>query len=212
MDVLASAADDRRDHVAFLWAACVGAAASACVLFAQGVEPLPALPWAAAFLFLVVEEDVRRMRIPNWLTLPALAAALAWRAVDAGAAGAAAGLVGALVPFAVLFFPFARGWLGAGDVKATMVLGALWGGESVAGVIFWTSLCGGLLAVTLVVASGGGPDLVRRWARSLVLTIGAREPVYCGPAAGSVAASGIPCGIALALGAAALELWGLPWA
>jgi len=39
--------------------------------------PLPALAWAAAFLFLAVESDVRRLRIPNWLTFPAFFGALA---------------------------------------------------------------------------------------------------------------------------------------
>jgi hypothetical protein len=93
-----------------------------------------------------------------------------------------------------------------------MVLGALWGAPAAAGVIFWTAVCGGLLALSLVMASGAGLDLLQRWGRSLVLTLGTRRLHYCAPRAGSVAAGGIPCGLAIALGAAALELWGAPWA
>ena len=38
--------------------------------------PLSVFGWAAAFLFFAAASDLRFHRIPNWLTLPALLAAL----------------------------------------------------------------------------------------------------------------------------------------
>ena len=86
-----------------------------CLMTSSSEGPLPTFGWAAAFLFAVVEEDVRRMRIPNWLTLPALVGALAYGTWMAGWHGLLYGLGGAAAGFALLFLPFAARWLGAGD-------------------------------------------------------------------------------------------------
>ncbi|HET6303961.1 MAG TPA: A24 family peptidase, partial [Myxococcota bacterium] len=99
--------------------------------------PLPALTWAAAFLFLAVESDVRRLRIPNWLTFPAFFGALAIGFASAGPAGLGRATAGGAVAFGVLLVPYALGWLGAGDVKAAMVLGALFGREAFLPMFFW---------------------------------------------------------------------------
>ena len=59
-------------------AVAVALLATVCLVWSPGKEaPLPAVAWAAAFLFLAVHQDVRALRIPNWLTFPSLAAALA---------------------------------------------------------------------------------------------------------------------------------------
>ena len=50
-------------------------------------------------------------------------------ALPRGAVGLGYALAGAGVALGVLFVPFVLRWLGAGDVKAMMVLGALWGRE-----------------------------------------------------------------------------------
>ena len=42
------------------------------LLWSGGAQSLPVLGWAAAFLFFVVEQDLRRGRIPNALTLPSV--------------------------------------------------------------------------------------------------------------------------------------------
>ena len=57
-------------------AAAVAALVVACLVLSSSHMPLPALPWAAAFLFLAIQQDVRGMRIPNWLTLPSLVVAI----------------------------------------------------------------------------------------------------------------------------------------
>lgn len=192
----------------------LGAALGVCASFVlSGTDaPLPALGWAAAFLFLAVESDVRARRIPNWLTFPALAGALALAAWQGGLVGALHALAGAGVALAILFLPFAFRWLGAGDVKAVMVLGALWGREAIVPALWWMILVGGVLAVALLASRGELLDLLRRWGSSLWHSLLSRRPVYHAPARGSAAVEGLPFAVAMGLGAAAFQLWGAPWA
>jgi len=86
--------------------------------------------------------DVRTGRIPNALTLPLLAAALARSALAGGWPGlggaAAAGFLVSL-PFGVLY---AMGAGGAGDAKLMAALGA------------WLGLADGVVALVTVLASG----------------------------------------------------------
>jgi len=173
--------------------------------------PLPALAWAAAFLFLAVESDVRRLRIPNWLTFPAFFGALAIGFASAGPAGLGRATAGGAVAFGVLLVPYALGWLGAGDVKAAMVLGALFGREAFLPMFFWMVLVGGCLAIALVVAKGGFGDLLRRWLESAKHSVLLRRPTYFGPAPGSPAAAGLPFALAMGLGATVYQILGAPF-
>lgn len=183
----------------------------ACLLAAAWEEPLPRLGWAAAFLLLAVERDVRLRRIPNWLTFSGVILALALCGWQGGADALLPALAGAGAGFALLIVPFAAGALGAGDVKAAMVLGALWGAGALFEVLAWSVLAGGGLALGLLIARGGGTDLVRRWLDTLQLTLRSGRLRYVKPAPGSVAASGLPFAVALGLGAAAAHAWRLPW-
>ena len=76
-------------------AAAVAALVVACLVLSSSHMPLPALPWAAAFLFLAIQQDVRGMRIPNWLTLPSLVVAIGLGGVAGGLAGLGTALAGA---------------------------------------------------------------------------------------------------------------------
>ena len=193
-------------------AVAVAALATACLVWSPGKEaPLPAVAWAAAFLFLAVQQDVRALRIPNWLTFPSLAAALALAALHGGLGAAAHALGGAAAALGVCFLPFALRWLGAGDVKAAMVLGALWGAGTFLAAFWWMLVVGGLLAVAFVAAQGGLRDLLGRWLRSAHVTLLSRRLTYFRPAAGSAAATGLPFAVAMALGASAYQIWGTPW-
>ncbi len=195
-----------------LLALAVAGSVILCVVWSGSGRPLPALGWAAAFLFLVVEEDVRQMRIPNWLTFPALLLALGHAAWFGGLGGIGAALAGTALGFAVLLLPFAARWIGAGDVKAVMVLGALWGAGAVLGLIWWMLVIGGALGVAILAAKGGLVDAGKRWLHSAALLVSARKLVYFAPEPGSAATRGLPLGVAIGLGVAAYQLWGAPWA
>jgi prepilin peptidase CpaA len=166
---------------------------------------------AVGLLMAVVEEDVRHQLIPNRITFLGFAAALLHAAWMAGFDGLFSALAGAAVGLAVLAIPFAMGWLGAGDVKAVMALGAFFGVSSLPSLLWWVTVSGGALALCTLVAEGQGRDLLRRWRQSLELSLFTRRPWYVAPAAGTTAAAGLPFGVAIALGVAADQMWGLTW-
>jgi prepilin peptidase CpaA len=192
-------------------AAAVGVGVVACLLWPAREVPLPAIGWAAAVLFLFVQQDVSRMRIPNLLTFPALALALGVSVAADGVGGLGQALLGALAALAVTFVPFAMHWLGAGDVKGCMVLGAFWGTANFLGVFWWMLVVGGLLAIGLLAAQGGLGDLLRRWRASAHLTFVGRRPIYVNADASAPARAGLPFAVAMGLGAAAFQHWGMPW-
>lgn len=205
-------ASNSRDLCSPVTSVAVAAGVTACLLGSGEAERLPTLAWAAVFLFLVIEYDVRTLRIPNWLNFSALAIALASSALFGGLAGLGTALGGAGLAFMLLFPAFAMGWLGAGDVKAVMVLGALWGAPVLPGLLWWMVVAGGLLAIALLTLCGGLPDLVRRWGRTLATFFFTRQIIYFAPRPGTPAAAGLPFGVAMGLGIAAHQMWGVPWA
>jgi prepilin peptidase CpaA len=188
------------------------ASVTAGFLWSAQESPLPAPAWAAAFLFLAIEHDVRSLRIPNWLTAGGLATALALAGFTRGAAGLGDALLGAGMALAVLFVPFLLRWLGAGDVKALMVLGALWGRELVVPTLFWMIVAGGALGIALIVARGELRDLCTRWGRSLWITLSTRRLVFFAPSPDSAAGGGLPFAVAIGIGASIHQIWGFPWA
>jgi len=181
-----------------------------CLLWSGQELPLPALGWAAGFLFLAVQQDVIRMRIPNWLTFPALLVGFAWSTWTGGGPGALVALAGAGTAFGVLFVPWLLGWLGAGDVKAMMALGTLWGAYLLLGVLWWAVVAGGVFAIGAVALHGQLGALLRRWRDTIVLTVATKRWTYLPAPAGSVTA--IPFAVAIGLGMTAYQLWGVPWA
>lgn len=185
---------------------------SACVLLPGVNVSLPAIGGAAVFLFFAVERDVSQRRIPNWLTFPSFALALAYGALTAGFAGAGSSLLGAAVALGILLVPYSLGWLGAGDVKAMAVIGALWGAGVALAVIAWALGLGGVIAIVWVALQGRLRDLAVRWSQTFLVSIASRRWTYFPPAPGSPEARGIPFAVAIGLGVASYQLWGSPWA
>ena len=173
--------------------------------------PLPVFGWAAAFLFFAVASDLRFHRIPNWLTLSALLAALLvspWAGATSGPLEAA---LGAALGFALLVGPYALGGFGAGDVKALMVLGAWVGPEAMLGAAGWAVIAGGAFALLMLALRGELGAFARRWGRTLFNTLTSLRIAYEPPAAGSIASGGIPFAVAIAVGLAAQWYGGSPW-
>jgi prepilin peptidase CpaA len=171
----------------------------------SGGMPLPFLEWTGAFLLAVITTDLRDRRIPNWITFPSLVTALilAW---DAGGSvmlrDATLGM-GAI--FLILFPAFAARAIGAGDVKALMVLGALWGPAYIIPALPYMAGAGALLALARVAVHGELLEMLSRWFSSLKLSLLNRSICYVRPEAGSAAASGIPFAVAMGLGAIAFQ-------
>jgi prepilin peptidase CpaA len=191
---------------------CAAIVLTGLVLWSGLERPLPALGWAAAFLFFVVQQDVLRMKIPNLVTFPALFLALAHAALQGSWTGIATGLAGALLVFGVLLLPFALRGIAAGDVKALMVLGALWGPTHALEVLWWAALWGGAIALAILALRGGIGEMMWRWGHSAGLTLATGRWTYLAPPSGATAREALPFGVALALAVVALQLWGVPWA
>jgi prepilin peptidase CpaA len=98
--------------------------------------------------------DVRSARIPNVLTFGATAAALVYLFASDGWSG----LAGAGEGWALgvlLFLPFfVLGGLGAGDVKLLGAMGAWLGPSEVFWVAVYASMAGGIMALTVALATG----------------------------------------------------------
>ena len=116
------------------------------------------IPVAAAGAALSVAAlfDLRRSRIPHWLTIPALVGALAARAALFGlfgTGGIVEGLVGALLAAAVAVPMAVWGRMGWGDVMLLAAVGAFFSWPAIVTALMLISLCGAAQAiVTLAVA------------------------------------------------------------
>jgi prepilin peptidase CpaA len=113
-------------------------------------------------LVLAAVIDVRRHRIPNWLTGSGLLFGLAYSAIEPFWLGHGFmwSLGGAIVGFGVLF-PF---WLlhimGAGDVKLMAMAGALLGAQAVLPALAGTLVAGGIFAIAFSIRHGRLRDML----------------------------------------------------
>ncbi len=114
--------------------------------------------WIVAVLALAVAIwagwlDWHSRRIPNWLTVPALATGIAANTLAWGWPGAKAALEGAGLALALLLpLVLARG-LGAGDWKLMGALGAFLGPSRLVVVLLGTVFIAGIMAVAQMVRS-----------------------------------------------------------
>jgi prepilin peptidase CpaA len=113
------------------------------------VESLPL--WIALVATLTAAVfDLRTRRIPNWLTLGALATALVLRLALDGPTGLALAVVGAFAagfPALVLFRLRA---MGGGDVKLLAACGALVGPETGFQLLLASAIAGGGMALAMI--------------------------------------------------------------
>jgi prepilin peptidase CpaA len=109
--------------------------------------------------------DLRSGQIPNWLTLPAIAAAFVAHLATAGSAGAIYSLLGLLVAGLFPLVLFWRGAMGGGDVKLFAAVGAALGPTGGLEAELASFLVAGLFAMLMMTWRG---TLVRT-ARSAVL-------------------------------------------
>ncbi len=121
----------------------------------------------AAVLVLAAAFDIRRGRIPNRLTYPAILGALAMHAVYGGWGGFIFGLEGLGVGFAPLILFYAAGRTGAGDVKLMAAVGAFLGPVGALWAFLLTAIAGGVYAVALSASRGRFLETLKNTARSV---------------------------------------------
>lgn len=91
--------------------------------------------------------DLRRRRISNRTTYPAMLVGLLANGAFGGWAGLSQSGLGLLAGLAIMLIPFTLGAMGAGDVKLMVAIGALKGPHFVVAAAIYASLAGGVLAV-----------------------------------------------------------------
>ncbi|MBA3052167.1 A24 family peptidase [bacterium] len=106
------------------------------------------------FTLAAAATDAWRKKIYNWATLPAFIAGVTLAAFSGGWKGLGFSLLGAFAGFIILYFFWAAGGMGAGDVKFLMAVGAIKGPI----FVFKSALCGifvaGIVTVIWMLARG----------------------------------------------------------
>jgi prepilin peptidase CpaA len=98
--------------------------------------------------------DLRKRRIPNWLTISAAGSGLAYHLFVSGFSGLGFAAAGWIVGVAIFFLPFVLRGLGGGDIKLLAALGAWLGPLDIAWLSLYTGVAGGMLALVVSVARG----------------------------------------------------------
>jgi prepilin peptidase CpaA len=176
--------------------------------------PTPSAPivvTTVALLLAATVTDVRFRRIPNWLTFPAIAAALAIRSFSQGWSGLLLGVAGGVTAPLVLMLVRAFRRLGMGDVKLAVAVGALLGPAAGGAAMLVSAVCGGLLALAVMLRPGTAGA---RILSPFFLGIPVLQRIYAAgpPAPGEATArmTTVPYGVAISAGSL-LTLATLRW-
>jgi prepilin peptidase CpaA len=115
-------------------------------------NPELAMLLIAAVLAVAVMTDVRRRKIYNALTFPAMVIGLAVNGLDGGLNGLLLSLAGLLLGAALFAVPVAFLGRGAGDLKLIAAIGAIGGPVFVFWCALLTGVAGGMLAVAVLLS------------------------------------------------------------
>jgi len=123
------------------------------------VKQVPPLPIASQVLLCLIAIpcgfcDYRSRRVPNWLTFPGICLGIGLNVFQAGMAGLWSSLQGLAVALAIYGSLYLLRALGAGDVKLMAAIGAVAGPAHWLRIFLLTALCGGVVAVVLIVMRG----------------------------------------------------------
>ena len=151
--------------------------------------------------------DLRSRRIPNWLTVPAFAAALVVNIVVGRWGGLKNSLLGTLLAFALLLPFFLLRSLGAGDVKFAVALGAFTGPRALVDILIGSVFIAGIMALALIIYERRLLQSMRNMAHILISLITFRLPGYQVTLDNPEALT-IPKGLALAL---TVLVYGILW-
>jgi prepilin peptidase CpaA len=147
--------------------------------------------------------DLVSRRIPNYLTLGAALAGLGFQLGRRGWPGLLDGLGGAVLGLTLLLWPYLKGGMGAGDVKALAALGAWLGLARTLLLFIYMGLCGGLLILAVLAWQGSLRVYLKRGAIQLANWVLCQSRPEI-PSQGESKGREIPYGAALALGMAVL--------
>lgn len=105
-------------------------------------------------IVILLYTDIRSLKIPNKITIPAAALALFLHIILYSWRGLLWSLTGLLVLFSVTFFAYACKAIGAGDVKACAAIGAFVGVQDAIAIFAYAMLAAALIGVIVLIARG----------------------------------------------------------
>jgi prepilin peptidase CpaA len=112
--------------------------------------------------------DVRSRRIPNLITLPAIAFGLLLHAVFGGWRHLATAAAGGLICGLIFLVFYLAGGMGAGDVKLITATGCIAGLSLIGHLLILTALAGGVMAIGMALYRG---QLVETWRNMHALAV-----------------------------------------
>ncbi len=104
-------------------------------------------------VLLAMYSDLRWRRIPNCLTLPAIALGFCLNFLGNSWNGLIFAFSGLLVGMGLLMLPYLLGGMGGGDVKLMGALGAMLGSYAALNVFLYATLVGGGIAIAVAIAN-----------------------------------------------------------
>lgn len=172
--------------------------------------PLPLEIALIALVVLAAASDVRSREIPNWLTAAGILAGFSlhiYRAGWGGAKFAALGFGLACLLFLPLFF---LRWLGGGDAKLMIAIGALSGWQMLLVIFILDAIFGGLAAAVLMLVKGRIRRTFLNMGRMIRALLQGRAPWKETPEleAGATQSLGMPRAVTIAL-STVLVVWAL---
>ncbi len=169
------------------------------------------IPCICIALAIAVVWDLKERRIPNALTALLAVGGLVFHLATTGLPGLKFSLLGLAVGLGIFIVPYMLGGMGGGDVKLLAGLGAWLGPMSILITALYTGVAGGLLALGVIVASGGKNfknfNFMKTIYEDLVCFITFRGSQ---PIAAASSRSGIPYSLAIAAGTLGFVLLGSP--
>ncbi len=106
-------------------------------------------------LIISLVTDIKKRKILNIVTLPAILIGLVFYTITLGWDGFLFSGKGFLVGLGLLLIPYLLGGMGAGDVKLMAAIGALTGTTFTFNSFIYTGLIGGIIALILIIKSKG---------------------------------------------------------
>lgn len=113
-------------------------------------------------VLLAIYSDLRWRKIPNCLTLPAIALGFLLNFLGNSWNGLVFAFFGLLVGMGLLMLPYLFGGMGGGDVKFLGALGAMLGSYAVLNVFLYTTLVGGVIAIVVAIANKSFVEMLKK--------------------------------------------------
>jgi prepilin peptidase CpaA len=150
--------------------------------------------------------DVKKRKILNIVTLPAILFGFIYYTVFQGLDGLLFSGKGFLIGFSLLLIPYLLGGMGAGDIKLMAAIGALMGTSFVLYSFVYIALIGGLISSILIMKKNGVKNSLKSFYFQIFFLNGNLGSLLFNK--DKSASISFPYGVAIVLGTLCMLVWG----